>query len=130
MHYIIALTVPLAFILLGALAKKLVRGSGWARGDFFLGVELALAALASSLVFILELSSSEATDAIRDKTLTAGFYTITNFFLLFVVMSLHQDWEKKVQDKTGQSVWLGGVSNVIGAGLLAGFVLLVKGVGQ
>lgn len=127
-NYIAPLAVPIAFLLIGAFAKKLVRGSGWLASDFYLGVELTLAALASSLVFLLELSSQSSLQSIQEKALVSAFYIITNFFLLFYVMTIHQDWKQRPHNLRGQHFWMGGVSNLIGASLLAGFVIVVKGV--
>jgi hypothetical protein len=130
----------------GAVARKLIRGPGWRRTDFFLGVELSLAAIAAALVYafdLAQLSASQPIDpnaltisdanAITDSelkkrfTATASFLGIC-FFLLLWVMSTHQDWERRPQNIRGQVVWLGGLANAVGAGLLVAFVLLVKGV--
>lgn len=128
LKYVAPLAVPIAFLLIGAFAKKLVRGSGWLATDFYLGVELTLAALASSLVFLVELSSQSAPDLIQEKALVSALHIITNFFLLFYVMTIHQDWEQRPHNLRGQYFWMGGISNLIGACLLAGFVIIVKGV--
>lgn len=113
----------------GAAAKKLVRGSAWRRSDFFLGIELSLGALTSAMVYgydLAKLSSTQPIDATK-VTATASF-TVLCFFLMFTVMSLHQDWEDESQRPNRQIFFLGVISNAIGAGLLAAFVLLVKGV--
>jgi hypothetical protein len=127
MPYILAVGIPLMLIACGAFARKLVRGSEWIRSDFFLGVELALAAMASSLVFVSELAQSSDTGLLQNKALLAGAYAVACFFFLLWVMAVHQDWEKRPQDFRGQLIWLGGFSNLIGIALLTGFVLLVKG---
>lgn len=129
MQYLIAVAIPLVLIGSGALAKKLVRGSAWIRSDFFLGVELALAAMASSLVFIFDLARTSDAQTVQNKAVVAGLFTIACFFLLFWVMAVHQDWEKRPQDRRGQLLWLGLFCNLVGVGLLAGFVLFVKGPG-
>lgn len=118
-------------ILCGALAKKLVRGSPWQRDDFFLGVELSLAAMASALVYMFDLaklsSESPSSDSLPQKiTATATFLALC-FFLLLWIMSAHQDWEERSQNPRGQIIWLGVVANLVGAGLIATFVLFVKG---
>jgi hypothetical protein len=58
---------------------------------------------------------------------TASFLALC-FFLLLWILSIHQDWEKRSQNPRGQLVWLGIITNLVGAGLLVVFVLLVKGV--
>ncbi len=120
--------IPIVLILSGALSKKLVRGTGWLKTDFFLGVELALASMGSALVFVYEISKNEDAAFIQSKALISGLFTITCFFLLLWVMAVHQDWEKKPQNPHGQLLWLGGFCNLIGISLMAGFVLFVKGV--
>jgi hypothetical protein len=128
--YFIALGIPIVLMICGAFARKLVRGSQWISSDFYLGIELALSAMASALVYLFDLAKPEASrlPAFQAKISATGGYLSLCFFLLLWVMSVHQDWEKRTQNALGQRVWLGGVANVVGALLLATFVLLVKGV--
>lgn len=131
--YLIALGIPLILLFCGALAKKIVRGGGWKHSDFFLGVELALAALGSAMVYFYDLqklsSSTPPPDMVVGNkiTATASFLAIS-FFLLLWVVSAHQDWEGRTQNRWGQIVWLGLISNSVGIALFAAFVMLVKGV--
>jgi len=131
--YLIAIGIPLLLIVCGAFAKKLVRGSKWQNTDFFLGVELSLAAMASALVYVFDLTkltsvqSSTISSLMQKMVATASFLALC-FFLLLLILSIHQDWEKRSQNPRGQFVWLGIIANLVGAGLLAAFVLLVKGV--
>jgi hypothetical protein len=131
--YVMALGIPLILILSGALAKKLVRGSTWQASDFFLGVELSLAAMASSLVYIFDLAkiaaaSTKGSVPVDNKIAATASFLALCFFLLLWVMSTHQDWEKRNQNQRGQIIWLGLIANLIGAGLVAAFVLYVKGI--
>lgn len=131
--YLIAVGIPLILLLCGAIAKKLVRGGGWKYSDFFLGVELALAALGSAMVYFYDLQKLGAVQAsspvsVSDKIgATASFLAIA-FFLLLWILSTHQDWEGRTQNPQGQIVWLGVISNGVGIALFASFVMLVKGV--
>lgn len=131
--HLIALGIPLILLLCGALAKKLVRGGGWKCSDFFLGVELALAALGSAMVYFYDLQKLGATPTlsplpIGDKVgATASFLAIA-FFLLLWVLSTHQDWEGRTQNRRGQILWLGFICNGVGIALFFSFVMLVKGV--
>jgi hypothetical protein len=128
----VALGIPVVLIISGALAKKLVRGSDWQRSDFYLGVELSLAAMASALVYVFDLAKLMSSQPVTEPGLpqkiaaTASFLALC-FFLLLWVLSTHQDWERRSQNPRGQLVWLGLLANIVGAGLLAAFVLLVKG---
>lgn len=127
--YLIALGIPIILILSGAVAKKLVRGSGWCMKDFYLGVETSLAALGAALIHFFDLNKQQLNGAeLRDQmTATASFLAIS-FFLLLWVLSTHQDWEARTQNGVGQFIWLSGVSNIIGILLFGSFVMLVKGV--
>jgi hypothetical protein len=130
-RYVIALVVPVVLILSSAFARKLVRGSPWVRSDFFLGVQLSLAAIAAALTNFLDLSKAAAagTAQIDANSLAKnGAFLAICFFLLLVVLATHQEWENKIQTPTAQFWWLGAFCNVIGAGLLVAFIILVKGI--
>ena len=129
--YITAIVVPLILILCSAVAKKLVRGSTWQRSDFFLGVELSLAAMAAGLVHFLDLTKPAMTNAAQlspQKTTETAVFVAICFFLLLWILSTHQDWEKRPQNARGQVIWLGIISNLVGAGLMVAFILYVKGI--
>lgn len=131
--YIIAIVTPIILLFSGSLAKKLVRGSNWERFDFFLGVEFTLASMSSALIYFFELVHASNNSQINSTTVmnkiaaTATFVAIT-FFLLLWVLSTHQDWQKRNNNPCGQIIWLGIIANLVGAGLLAAFILWVKGV--
>ena len=131
--YLVAIGIPIILLLCGALAKKLVRSGGWKRTDFFLGVELALAALGSAMVYFYDLQKLPPTPAAAGASVadrigaTASFLAIT-FFLLLWILSTHQDWEARTQNPRGQIVWLGVISNLVGVAVFAAFVMLVKGI--
>jgi hypothetical protein len=81
-RYFLAVGVPIVFLLCGSVAKKLVRGVGWRRSDFFLGVEASLAAISSGLINIFDLVKVPIAQAESKIAATGGFLVIT-FFLLF-----------------------------------------------
>lgn len=114
-------------MLSGAVAKKLVRGSGWQAKDFYLGVETSLAALGAAMIHFFDLQKQQLSGAQLGEqvTATASFLAIA-FFLLLWVLSTHQDWEARTQNARGQKIWLGGVSNLIGILLFGAFVMLVR----
>ena len=133
-RFFIALIIPMALLFCGAFAKKLVGASPWKREYFYLGVEFTLAALSSALLFVFDIAKSIVQGKPpgliswdQQLALTTSFTAIT-FFLLLVVLSIHQDWESKSKRRREQIIWLCVISNLIGAGLFAGFVLLVKGI--
>ena len=125
--------IPVALLFSGALARKLVRGRpGWHRRDFYFGVQAALAALTSALVYVSDLTrllsfgGPAGGQAGRRLGVAAGFIAVT-FFLLLWLLSIHQDWEQRDSDRGGQIVWLVVISNLVGLLLVSIFVLLVKG---
>lgn len=130
-RYVIALVVPIVLILSSAFAKKLVRGSTWIRTDFFLGVELALSAIAAALTNFLDLSKAATTDDVQidaNNLAKNGSFLAICFFLLLVILATHQEWERQMGARAAQLFWLGAFCNVIGAGLLIAFLILVKGI--
>lgn len=130
--YLVALGIPAILLFSGAFARKLVRGSKWQRSDFFLGVEFTLAAMSAALVNVFDLTregSKGAQLAVASRIEASTTFLALCFFLLLWVLSVHQDWERRNQNSAGQLFWLAFVSNLVGAGLLAVFVLLIKGVG-
>lgn len=133
-RFFIALIIPVVLLFCGAFAKKLVGASPWKREYFYLGVEFTLATLSSTLLYVFDIAKNitqgkppSLVSWDQQLALTASFTAVT-FFLLLVVLSIHQDWESKKQKRREQIIWLCIISNFIGAGLFAGFVLLVKGI--
>jgi len=66
------------------ITKKITRGSEFRWEDFYLGMDLTLAALSVAAVNILELPP-------LGGTYTAWFVVIT-VILLFLQVAFHQDW--------------------------------------
>lgn len=129
--YLMAIAVPLILIFCNAVAKKLVRGSRWQRADFFMGVELSLAAMASGLTNFFDLTKPALASGIAisaQKTAETAVFVALCFFFLFLILALHQDWEQRSQSPIGQIIWLGIIANFISAGLMIFFVIYVKGI--
>lgn len=132
MRFLVAILIPLALLFCGAIAKKLVRGTSWERKDFFLGVELTLAALSSGLLYFFELVkiTENGISGTPDpqKVVSTAVFVALCFGLLLWVLSTHQDWERQPTTTKGQFSRLVIFSNGVGAGLICAFALLVKGV--
>jgi hypothetical protein len=133
-----AFAIPFILLLCGAVAKKLVRGSPWQRSDFFLGVELTLSAMSAALVYGFDLGRQIARPALFVTTptqplpdlgarLNATMFFLTICLLLLWVVSVHQDWDRRGDDKSGQTKWLLIAANFVGISLLAAFVFLIQG---
>jgi hypothetical protein len=132
--YFIAISIPIVFLVSGALAKKIVRRNGWERSDFFLGVEFTLAAMSSQLIYIFDLvdlgtgGSFTISHDLMKKFAATGIFLAFTFLILLFVLGMHQEWERRNNNPRGQIFWLGIVTNLLGAGLLVAFVLLVKAI--
>jgi hypothetical protein len=118
-----ALTIPVVFIFLGAIAKKLVRAKPWERRDFYLGIELMLTAMSSGFIRLFELGQNWTPTSQIDVISTTSFL-FAAFALFFVVIVLHQMLESRGIKRRTQIIWLCIISNLIGGGLLATFILL------
>jgi len=132
--YFAGIGMPLLLVLLGAVAKKLVRGTGWIRQDFFLGIDLALAALSSGLIYLYELlrrmgrDPAGTQDGYEYALLSAMGFIIVAILVLFLTLTLHRDEERNGARPVRQFLLPGVVSNLSAGGLLTIFVVLVKGV--
>ncbi|HEU0015082.1 MAG TPA: hypothetical protein VFQ45_15440 [Longimicrobium sp.] len=134
-RYFVAVGVPGLLIAIGAVAKKIVRGPGWVRQDFFLGVDLALASLSAALIHVYEVIGRWSADVAvpgrgaAERELLAAMTFLTFCLLAFLlVVALHQDQEQKPRTGKRQLFWLGVVTNVFAGGLLTAFILFIKGV--
>lgn len=122
---VVILLFPVFIALAGALGKILIRGSGIAKKDFYLGQDLTLAAISVALVNVFDMAKDvqPPPDQGLKLFLTAGYAFVT-FFLFICIMVLHQIWEKRDNQPSRQVFWLGIVSNVIGLVLLIVFMLM------
>lgn len=133
-RFVIALLVPTLLFLAGGIGKKLVRGGrDWSLKDWYLGVDASLAAMSAALINIFEITRLKRLVPIqtnlydRQQVATAVFIAIS-FFLFLYVLGVHQNWEPEDRNVRAQKIWLLGISNGIGLGLMFVFVLTVKGV--
>jgi hypothetical protein len=133
--YFVAAGVPLLLVLVGAVARKLVRGTAWIRQDFYLGIDLALAALSAGLIYLYDVlqlmkSGTAGPGSLPPELqlLRAASFIALSILILLVVMAFHQDHERKPRRPLKQFLLLGIVSNFVSGGLLAVFIFLVKGV--
>jgi hypothetical protein len=126
---VVGACVPVILAIMGILGKKIVRGRGWRRSDFYLGIELTLAGVAAALTSLFEMLLKPA----PSPTLLNPNVLLGEIILLFVgmfcfmsVISLHQDFEDR--NNTGwarkrEIQILAGVANTVGF-----MVLLVGGI--
>jgi hypothetical protein len=106
-------------------AKKLASRERLNRHHFYFGIDQTIAALSIPIVNGIDmLNPKHEVSAITASTwkalLVNGGALLGAIFLLFVVLSLHQDYESKSGTllQPGEIFWVGVVSNVVGFGLL------------
>lgn len=124
------LIVPSAAIVLGVLAKKVARKQHWNRAQFYLGAELTLAAFVVSLLSLVDKLRVEHVDPVtlreyqNSVLLNVGFVVFA-VIILFLVVSLHQEWESNTQKHPKTSFfWLVCVCNMLGFSLLMAIAML------
>lgn len=127
-RYIVGIGVPIVLAMFGVLGKKLVRGPGWKKEDFYIGVELNLAALANGLVSscdLLKIPTGTLPQKMVGYAVASAVVTFFGFFMFLFLLSVHQDWESDDIDLRRKFIWLGIVSNVLGLGTLIGSTVLI-----
>lgn len=129
--HLIAFGIPFILMLCGALAKKIVRKTAWRRSDFFLGIELTLAALGAAMIFLYDLKkmdmrSSEARILVIQKIAETAAFLALALLLFLIVLSVHQEWDRNERASWRQVFWLGFVSNAMGVISFLVFVFFVK----
>jgi len=93
--FLISLAVPLIFFALTALVKTLVRG-GFRIESLYQGVDLALASLAAGVAGVVDGLESRFPDVMEQRVLIHNLeFLIIGFFILLVVMLIHQHFENK-----------------------------------
>jgi hypothetical protein len=130
---IVGIGVPLILATFGVLGKKLIRkGPGWKREDFYIGVELTIAALANGLVSscdLLKITTGVLPQKMIGYAVASAVVTLLGFFMFLFLLSVHQDWESNDSDPRRRFVWLGIVSNMLGLGTLILSTVLIPGLG-
>jgi len=122
-RYVVAFCVPVGVLLIGVLAKKVTRATrGWQRDDFYLGFELALAAIAGDLDYLLGLAGGRFSGAVAPL-----IFLVAALVSLLWLIAERQDWATAAPSFK-QIFRLCFLSNVVGGGLLVAFILLVKGI--
>lgn len=128
--YIIAFVVPIVLIVCGGVIKKLVRGTpSWRANDFYLGIEMLFAAFTSAIFNIISVSNVANTNLSSQSAthtqliLESAIFLVFAFFMLLVVMGIHQWQENSGNDGRGKIIWMGYICNAIGTSVLAVFYL-------
>lgn len=132
-HICLGLLIPVAFFGFTGMVKSLVR-SCWTWSNFYLGMDISLAARANGIVNIIDLAHHSEAMAVdpdlgHQMTFTA-LSLLVSFGALFGTMGLHQKFEVIGNEndgnrRTARGILLGVVSNVI-AGVALGLFIYWK----
>ncbi len=113
-----ALLIPFIIILVGGIAKKLARGTGWERKDFFFGIELSLSSISGGLTVLFDSSIN------ANKAQNTGLFIAICFGFFIYVLSLHQEHEGTTPQR--EYGWLTFFANLIGIGLMTLLVFWIE----
>ena len=151
MQYLIYVLIPSIFLLLGGLAKIIVRRQiTWSWSDWYLGIELVIAAMSTGVMHGFDLDSkisrmAQANNMAEvkkgmDDLKNLHWFLAASFVLFFLVVIAHRKHEPtlgtnvpfagKTSAEKWKIVWLAGICNVVGYALFAAFILGVKGLSE
>jgi len=148
MNYLAYLIIPSCFLVFGAIAKRIIRASGWKWSDWFIGVEMVLAAMSTGIMHALDIgfklvkmansANSAIPPAFAKEFVSVILFIFATILLFFFVVIVHQKWEpvketempfrKKTREEKWKLLWLAGVCNITGYSLFAAYIILIKGV--
>lgn len=115
------------FMLCTSSARKLIRGKGWKKEDFYFGIDLHLSTLALCFSYATDLFIAKNQADFARGVKAIGWATLTLCFL-FIIMGFHQDWEKQRDHPRRAFLFLGIIFNLIGIFIMCGFLMWIKGV--
>jgi uncharacterized membrane protein YidH (DUF202 family) len=131
-HVFWGLLIPVGFLGFAGMAKSLVR-SCWTWANFYLGIDLSLAALANGIVNIVDVvhqaeSGSTPMVELLSKVNNSALCVFIAIGALFGTMAFHQRFEILDGDQSNhrlrRGILLGLVSNLLGASVLAAFIVM------
>ena len=118
---VVAYTMPIALLGVGAAADKLIEKKPWAPHHFFLGLDLTIYFVTVCLGNLIDLAKDNSLIDPKQYIWT-GVLIALAIVVLFVQTAVHQEWEDEGRGKRGQFWWLCVASNLVGLILLYGFV--------
>lgn len=134
MHVFWGLMIPVAFLGFTGLVKSIVKKEMlWS--NFYLGIDIALAALANAVVNIvdgahqIEMHTVSPSD-IASQMLYTSLCILASIGVLLGAMALHQRFEEEAdregldKNRLKRGIWLGIVGNLMGGSVLAMFIYM------
>jgi drug/metabolite transporter (DMT)-like permease len=130
MGVVFAIAAPVFLVLVSAVTKRLL-SDGWKKRHFFVGIELAVAAIATLLDHFLDLFRKILEDDVNKEmavnAVLSGILVIVAMVGLLYVLSLHRTFENDENRPKAQAFWLLFFANGVGSGLLIVYAVWVKG---
>ena len=133
-HILLGLMIPVAFFGFTGMVKSLVKNS-WSWSNFYLGIDIALAAMTNGIVNIIDLvhrAEGKLLDAEFGHAMTfTALSIVIAFAALLSTMGLHQKFDIPVEGqrngnrRVARGILLGGVSNLV-AGVALGLFIYWK----
>ncbi len=117
---VIGVVIPIGFITISAVTRKVVRGSRFEWDDWYLGLELTLAAFSSTVTYLL--AAPQTTPIQWDL---AALLAVA-FFVFVWQLAIHQGWQRGAHSKWRQRGMMAGLSNGLGVGLFYAFALIIS----
>lgn len=129
-HLVLGLLVPVVFFVFTGMVKSIVK-KDWIWSNFYLGIDIALAALANGIVNILDdAHQMEGMSKLPAASTDFGnqmFYTslciLAAVGALFGAMVVHQRYEEDNQ-RWKRGIWLGVIGNLLGGAVLGMFIFM------
>jgi hypothetical protein len=152
---IFALVIPVLFTICSPLAKRLTRSDNrWRRDDFYLGTELALATISTTIFYAVDLlnavvgktplgitvtpapagfmatfvDQTEAAREINEKLLLAMLFLVLCFMSLLWLISENRNLVEHSTEPLRRIWWRIALFDGMGYLVMIGFAALVKGV--
>jgi hypothetical protein len=129
-HIFLGLMIPVAFFAFTGMVKSLVR-SNWAWGNFYLGIDIALAAFANAIVNVVDSvhqTESAPNPNLGHKMAFTAICIVLSFAALLITMGLHQRFDvpgdpaQRSNRRMAKGILLGVVGNLAGGGVLGLFI--------
>jgi preprotein translocase subunit SecG len=129
-HIFLGLMIPVAFFGFAGAIKCLVKTS-WTLGNFYLGIDIALAAMANGIVNVVDLvhqaEGHAFTPEFASEMTNTTICIVVSFAALLLTMGLHQRFDVPGESNNGnrriaRGILLGVVANLAGVCALGLFI--------
>lgn len=113
-------TIPLILLGMSAVIQRIVDGGDFKRDHFYLGLDLTVYFLASTMINCLDIAKRTPLNAM--SVVWTIFLLVFGLIVLFIQMGLHQKWAASDKFCRMQMFMLCFLSNGLGVIILYGFI--------